>query len=133
MKSSETILALGERDYFRLKVAPYHPASNGAAENAVKTFKYKFSLLRKDNITKKEALARYLFQYRPSPHCTTGVSPAELQINRKFRTRLDLLKIRVGKKVSIRQREQARNFRGNRTIDFKIGDVVMAKDIRRNC
>ena len=61
------------------------------------------------------------------------MSPAELQINRKFCTRLDLLKIKLGAKVSIQQKKQATFFNGNRKIDFKIGDVVMAKDIRKNC
>ena len=70
-----------------IKTPPYHPASNGAAENAVKTFKTKFKLLIKEGMPRKEALSKYLFHYRSSPHCTTGVSPAELQIGQKFRTR----------------------------------------------
>lgn len=47
-----------------IKTAPYHPASNGAAENAVRTFKMKFKLLRKSGLDSKEALRRYLFYYR---------------------------------------------------------------------
>ena len=30
-------------------------------------------------------LARFLFSYRTTPHTTTGVSPAELLMNRKLR------------------------------------------------
>ena len=82
-----------------IKTAPYHPASNGAAENAVKSFKAKYKLLINENLSSQEAVIKYLFHYRSTPHCTTGVSPAELQLNRKFKTRWDLLKVRVGKKV----------------------------------
>ncbi|KYM95857.1 Uncharacterized protein K02A2.6 [Cyphomyrmex costatus] len=73
------------------KMVPYHPASNGAAENAVRTFKKKFKLLLKD-YTRQDALCKYLFHYRVTPHCTTEKSPAELQLNRRLRTRLDIIK-----------------------------------------
>ena len=70
------------------RTAPYHPASNGAAENAVRSFKNKFKLLLRECASRHEALCQYLFQYRSSPHCTTEYSPAELQMGRKLRTRL---------------------------------------------
>ena len=76
---------------------PYHSASNEAAENAVRTFKKKFKVLFKDNM-KHDALCKYLFYYRSTPHCTTEKTPAELHLNRRLRTRLD---IRCSKKKSI--------------------------------
>lgn len=51
--------------------APYHPASNGAAENAVRHFKNKFKLL-KHSLPRSDALAKYLFAVRTTTHCTTG-------------------------------------------------------------
>lgn len=74
-----------------VRTAPYHPASNGEAENAVRTFKAKFKLLL-PRMSRTEALSKFLFANRSAVHSTTGVSPAELQFNRKMRTRLDLLK-----------------------------------------
>ena len=110
----------------------YHPASNGTAENAVKTFKNKFKKLRESGFSVKDCLSKYLFHYRSSPHCTTGVSPAELQINRKLRTRWDLLKLDAKKRVDYKQNDQKKHFSGNREINFNVNDVVMAKDYRNN-
>lgn len=111
---------------------PYHPASNGAAENSVKSFKNKFKLLRKEGLSKKHALAKYLFHYRSSPHCTTGVSPAKLQLGYKFRTRWDLLKTKIKDKVLDKQTEQKTYMKGNRKASFDKLSVVMAKDYRNN-
>nr|XP_031830190.1 uncharacterized protein K02A2.6-like [Nomia melanderi] len=110
-----------------IKTAPYHPATNGAAENSVKTFKTKFKLLLAKN-DRRDSLMKYLFHYRSSPHCTTGVSPAELQCSRKFRTRWNLLKSMVGERVTQRQIDQKHYFRGNRKITFINKETVMAKD-----
>ncbi|KAF2890450.1 hypothetical protein ILUMI_15723 [Ignelater luminosus] len=70
-----------------------HPFSNGAEENAVKSFKLglKKALLDKGQESIKTVLTRYLFMYRNSPHCTTGLSPSSLMLGRKVRTRFDLL------------------------------------------
>ena len=72
-----------------LTSAPYHPASNGLAERAVQTVK---AALKKTSGTPLEwQLCKFLFQYRITPHTTTGVSPAELLMSRKLRSKLDLL------------------------------------------
>ena len=71
-----------------VKSAAYHPATNGLAERAVQTFK---EALKKTVGDLETRLARFLFQYRTTPHSTTGCSPAELLLGRKPRTPLDLL------------------------------------------
>ncbi|XP_048482923.1 uncharacterized protein K02A2.6-like isoform X1 [Plutella xylostella] len=72
--------------------APYHPASNGAAENAVKTIKsvIKKAVQEKQDIDK--ALRTFLMYYRNTEHSTTGETPATLLLGRRIRTRLDMLK-----------------------------------------
>ena len=55
----------------------------------VQTFK---NALRKSSEPVPVALDRFLFNYRMTPHATTGVTPAELMFGRKLRTRLDLIR-----------------------------------------
>ena len=71
--------------------APYHPSTNayGLAEGAVQTVKQ--GIKRTQGSTIQERLSRFLFDYRITPHPTTGVAPSELLINRRLRSRLDLL------------------------------------------
>ena len=51
----------------------YHPALNGLAEHAVKTFKGMTS-----NGSLETKFSRFLFKYRLTPQSTTGVSPQSL-------------------------------------------------------
>eukprot|EP00731_Ephydatia_muelleri_P012858 Em0007g168a len=71
-----------------VRVAPYHPSSNGEAERFVKTFKRAMGN-EKDAVRR---LQQFLFSCRNTPHSTTGVSPAELLVGRQLRGRLDLLR-----------------------------------------
>ena len=81
-----------------LTSAPYHPASNGLAERAVQTVK--IALKKATTGTSLETrISRFLFQYRLTPHTTTGVSPAELLMNRRPHSRLDLLHPDVSSRV----------------------------------
>lgn len=67
--------------------APYHPATNGAAERLVQTFK---KSLRKSPLSPKGALQEFLMQYRRTP-LDSGYSPSELLNGRQIRSRLDAL------------------------------------------
>ena len=59
-----------------LTTAPYHPASNELAEQAAQALKPELKKMTSGNIDNK--FDRFLFQYRITPHTTTGRSPAEL-------------------------------------------------------
>ena len=69
--------------------SPYHRASNGLAERAVKTFKT--GLKKMTDGTTLDKLSRFLFAYRNTPQTTTGVSPAELLLGHRLRSSSDLL------------------------------------------
>ena len=74
-----------ERGITHLTGAPYHPATNGAAERLVQTFK---QALRKSSLPPKRALREFLMQYRRTP-ISCGFSPSELLNSRQLRTRID--------------------------------------------
>ena len=87
--------------------APYHPATNGLAERSVQTFK---AFLKKSSVCSLEdRLSQFLFQYRITPHATTGISPAQLFMGRQPRSRLDLVRPDLDSKVQQQQERQKRN------------------------
>ena len=88
-----------------IKTAPYHPSSNGLAERAVQTFK--MGIKKQTSGTIKTKISRFLFQYRITPHTTTGVSPAELLLSRRPRTQLDQALPSVETRVIRQQERQA--------------------------
>ena len=111
-------------------IPPYHPATNGAAENAVRTFKNKFKVLIQ-YMPREDALMEFSCCYRNTPHCTTGCTPSELHIEFKTRTRLDALKT-AKKNVEISQDRQRYYVRGNRTVEFSNRDNVVMRNYSVN-
>ena len=76
-----------ERGITHLTGAPYHPATNGAAERLVQTFKHALS---KSTLPPRAALQEFLMQYRRTP-LAEGYSPSELLNGRQIRTKIDAL------------------------------------------
>ncbi|XP_058810033.1 uncharacterized protein K02A2.6-like [Phymastichus coffea] len=107
---------------------PYHPATNGAAENKVQIFKDKVKKIVKGGETVDNAINMFLFDYRSIDHCTTGKSPAYLLYKRELRTRFDKLRPCVVDHVDDKQRAQIVAKSGNRNVDFQIGDKVYVDD-----
>ncbi|XP_046753055.1 uncharacterized protein K02A2.6-like [Diprion similis] len=94
--------------------APYHPATNGQAENAVSSFKRGIDKALKDKKNNNESLktmiSTYLFAYRNAPHTSSGESPATRMFGR-----LD---------------KQIKYFQGHRDIRCKEGDPVLVRDYK---
>lgn len=84
--------------------APYHPSSNGLAERAVQTVKS--GLIKMKGDTVETRLSRFLFKYRVTPQSVTGLSPAEMLMNRRPRSALDRLYPDMGGKVMHCQERQ---------------------------
>lgn len=118
-----------------------NPATNGQAENAIKTVKnaLKRSLCDTPLSEFNNVLCRFLLDYRNTIHISTGVSPAFLMFNkRKLRTRLDLLNPKrnvhykndeeIKRKCKIMQSNQQQYYKGNRKTIFSINENVMVKD-----
>lgn len=111
-------------------VAPAHPASNGAAENSVKTFKkcLKATLMSAEAESKStnidQILQQFLFDYRTAVHSVTKETPARLMFNRNIRNRFDLLRPNVSENIDKGLANQQRFFKGNRITQFEEGDLV---------
>ena len=52
--------------------APNHPASNGEAERAVRTFKQAMIASKLDSGTLAKKICSFLLSYRSTPHTATG-------------------------------------------------------------
>ncbi|XP_062401725.1 LOW QUALITY PROTEIN: uncharacterized protein K02A2.6-like [Sardina pilchardus] len=87
-----------------VNTAPYHPSSNGCAERAVRVFKEGIRKMGEGSLETK--VSRLLFKYRSTPQTTTGATPAELLMNRRLRSVLDLVCPALGDKVGQKQAMQ---------------------------
>ncbi|PFX14444.1 Uncharacterized protein K02A2.6 [Stylophora pistillata] len=106
--------------------SPYHPASNGEAERAVRTFKEAMRVMKNEPGTQTQKLARFLLSYRTTPHTATGCPPAEILMGRRLRTRLELLR----PDLSARMEKKSRRINPMVRRGFEIGEPVMVKDYR---
>ena len=114
-----------------IRSAPGHPSSNGEAERFVQIFKRGLKASKHESGSLQVRLNTFLFVYRSTPHSTTGVSPAELFLKRKLRTRLDLLHPSVATQVAEKQAAQKEyHDQRSRHCQFEPGQTVLVKNLR---
>ena len=101
--------------------APYHPSSNGLAERAVQIVKR--GLKKELSGSMNTRLAKVLFSYRLTPQSTTGVFPSELLLGRRLRTRLDLLRPDITRRVEEKQYQH--KVRHDRTAKSQVSDDLV--------
>ncbi|CAB0016573.1 unnamed protein product [Nesidiocoris tenuis] len=120
----------------RLKIihltgSPYHPATNGQAENGVKILK---NFLKKSNLmnappaTVSSHIQYFLYLYRNTPHQAINDSPAHVLLGRRPRTHLSLL---VPSRQDRMQDQQDSRISASRSRpEPSKGDTVLARDYR---
>ena len=113
-----------------IKTAPYHPASNGQAERAVRTFKRGLEKLKWDSReTVGTQVNRFLFAYRNTPSTVTEKTPAEMIFKSKPKTRLDRLKPSLAEKF--RKESEAAIKRHPMSIrSYAVGEKVLVRCYR---
>uniref|UniRef100_A0A0A9XMS0 RNA-directed DNA polymerase n=2 Tax=Lygus hesperus TaxID=30085 RepID=A0A0A9XMS0_LYGHE len=130
-KSEEFQHFLSKFKILHVTGAPYHPETNGLAENGVRTLK---NFLKKENLMDKDSkivmqeMEKFLFMYRNTPHSTTNETPAKMIFGRPLRTHLSLLF------PSSQEQKPTKNLiplsKEPRLANLKLGDTVLARDYR---
>jgi len=110
-----------------IKVAPYHPASNGLAERAVRILKEGYEKMEDGSVQTK--LSRFLLSYRTTSHSMTGVPPAEVFMKRRLHTQLNQLVPSIANHVRNKQSQQkaAHDYHAKER-EILEGQAVYAKD-----
>ena len=104
-----------------VKTAPRHPSSKGLAKRSARIFKGGMKKMDESGGTVHTKLSRFLLAYRSTPQTTTGVTPAELLFNRRLRTRLDLIRQDVRRRIEIQQLSQ-KGQHGNTRKERQFGE-----------
>ena len=122
---------------------PYHPPSNGLAERSVRTVKEVLSkyeinvdrLYRSQNLTLQHRVDNFLFHFRNTPSTVTKLSPAEIILKVKPRTKLGLLKPNLGavlqrNSTEITDKHHLKHYRTAK--EFLVGELVLVKGVGPN-
>lgn len=130
-RSEEFDLFLTRNGIKHILIAPYHPSSNGAAENAVKTVKKVIKKAASEGKNIERAINNFLLVYRNSTHSSTQREPAVALLGRRLRMRLDLLRSNTADAVEAAQTKQVEHAQGtNREV--QLGDQVLFRNYSRN-
>ena len=112
-----------------VRTSPYHPSSNGLAEQFVQSFKIAMKKSDKDGLSLSHHLAIFLLSYRTTPHATTNVALRMLFLERSIRTRLHLLSPDPGNVVADQQATQKiQHDWCSGAQELHIGQHVMVRD-----
>lgn len=111
---------------------PYHPATNGAAERFVETFKSHVTKIMESGHNMVSAMNLFLSDYRCTPQRSSGVTPARLMLGREIRSRFSLLRPPpISDKLNEAQVKQSDYASSDRKVRFVVGDKVIVKDYRK--
>ena len=129
--SEEFALFAKQNGIKHICTSPYHPASNGAAERLVQTFKQAMKAAANNGLTLQHQLSSFQMAFHSTTHPTTGETPSKLFLGREMRTRFDLLRSDPQTRVCQKQASQKQQHNAHaRSRTLSVGTTVMAKDFR---
>ena len=100
-------------------------------EGVVQTFKKGMKEQGKGSVETK--LARFLLNYRTSPHTTTGETPSQLRSGHNFGTQIDLLKTNTAMKVEeAQERQKNQQDQHSRLRRLSVGGGVQTRNYSGN-
>ena len=85
--SNECSSFLKENDIYHLTSTPFWLQANGEVERQNRSLLKAIKIAHVETKDWKREMLKFLQAYRSTPHSTTGVSPAELLLTRKIRTK----------------------------------------------
>ena len=114
------------------KSAQYHPATNGLVERFNKTLKQAIKTGKNSGRSTQESIMQFLFIYRSTPHSVTEVASSKLFLGHKLKTKLDLMRPDVQRRVEEKQVRQKKghDYKSKEKV-FRVGEAVWFKDYRR--
>ena len=126
------------------RITPLWPQANSQAESFMKPITKAIKSAYCEQKNWKKEIYRFLLNYRSTPHCSTGYSPAELLFNRKINNKLpqqapDLSNSRLHSQVvendakaKAVMKRNADTINCSKKSEISIGDVVLVKQQKRN-
>ena len=123
---------------------PFWPQGNAKAEAFMKPFGKAIKTAHAERRPWQQELAKFLLNYRQTPHSTTGLPPAQLLFNRATRGKLPSLSkefILTDHHNEARENEERKKTKGRNYADtrrrtrhskIEVGDRVLVKQTRHN-
>ena len=131
------------KGFHHRKISPLWPEANAQAENFMKTLQKAARTAHTSNLMWKSEVYNFLLNYRATPHSSTNMSPSEVLMNRKIRTKVPQIYKVANAKIDteLRQTDEkskrimktyADKQRNVKPHGFQIGDTVLVKQQKNN-
>ena len=111
-------------------VSPYHPSSNGLAEQFAQMFKHAMESSADDPASSIQwQIQNFLLSYRSTPHATTSSSHTKLFLQRELRTQLSLVTLDIGSLMASQQDKMKCNHdKFAKYREIAVGNCVLPRD-----